>query len=74
MVRLAVFAMGPRRNEEAAFERSRVQLERALAKAPGVEPVSTAVFGGVDRERGIDLRDWEAVRAWAEKFGAALDD
>jgi menaquinone-dependent protoporphyrinogen oxidase len=71
---VAVFAMGPRRNEEVAFERSRLQLERALAKAPEVEPTSTAVFGGVDREKGIDLRDWEAIRAWAQKVGAALDD
>jgi menaquinone-dependent protoporphyrinogen oxidase len=73
-VPVAVFAMGPRRNEEAAFERSRLQLERALAKTPEVEPTSTAVFGGVDREQGIDLRDWEAIRVWAEKIGAALDD
>ena len=73
-VSLAVFAMGPRRNEEVAFERARRQLERALAKAPEIEPASTAVFGGVDRERGVDLRDWEAIRVWAEKVGAALDD
>ena len=73
-VSLAVFAIGPRRNEEVAFERARRQLERALAKAPEIEPASTAVFGGVDRERGVDLRDWEAIRVWAEKVGAALDD
>ena len=73
-VPVAAFAMGPRRDEEAAFERSRLQLERALAKAPEVEPVSTIVFGGVDRDQGIDLRDWDAIRAWAAKVGAALDD
>jgi menaquinone-dependent protoporphyrinogen oxidase len=70
----AVYALGPRRDEAEAFERSRRQLERALAKAPEVEPASTAVFGGVDRERGIDLRDWGAIRAWTESFSACLDD
>jgi len=71
---VAVFAVGPRKNEQAAFERSRLQLERELGKAPEVEPAATAVFGGADRERGIDLRDWDAIRAWADKVGAALDD
>ena len=71
-VPVAVFAMGPRRNEEVAFERSRRQLERALAKAPEIEPITTAVFGGVDLQRGIDLRDWDAIHAWADSVGAAL--
>ena len=72
-VPIAVFALGPRRDGAEAFERSRRQLERALAKVPDVEPGATAVFGGVDRERGVDLRDWEAIRAWAESFGSGLD-
>lgn len=70
----AVLALGPRRDGAEAFERSRRQLERALAKVPDVEPVATAVFGGVDRERGIDFRDWDAIRTWAESFGARLED
>ena len=40
----------------------------------GLEAVATAVFGGVDRERGIDFRDWDAIRTWAESFGARLED
>jgi menaquinone-dependent protoporphyrinogen oxidase len=70
---VAVFAMGPRRNEEAAFERSSGQLRRSLAKVPEVEPVAISVFGGVDREKGIDIRDWDAIRAWAEEVGSRFD-
>jgi menaquinone-dependent protoporphyrinogen oxidase len=67
---LAVFAIGPRRSADEAFARSRRQLERALAKLPELRPLSIAVFGGVDREKGIDLRDWEDIRRWSQDVGA----
>jgi menaquinone-dependent protoporphyrinogen oxidase len=63
---VAVFALGPRTDDAERFRRSRGQLERALAKAPEVEPLATEIFGGVDRKREVDLRDWDAIRAWAE--------
>jgi menaquinone-dependent protoporphyrinogen oxidase len=69
---LAVFAMGPRRNAEEAFVRSRGQLERALAKLPELQPLSIAVFGGVDRQRGVDLRDWDAIRRWSDELAASF--
>lgn len=36
-----------------------------MAKVPELELVGVAVFGGVDREREVDLRDWDAIRAWS---------
>jgi menaquinone-dependent protoporphyrinogen oxidase len=51
-VPVAAFAMGPRRNEEAAFERSRLQLERALAKAPEVKPTSPSCSAASIASRG----------------------
>jgi len=71
---VAVFGMGPRRNEDEAFARSRGQLERALGSVVDVRPSAVAVFGGVDREKGVDLRDWDAIRAWADEFGTGLAD
>jgi menaquinone-dependent protoporphyrinogen oxidase len=67
---VAVFAMGPRSGEEAGWQRTRHQLDRALMKRGWLAPVATTVFGGVDPpKRGHgerrDLRDWEAIRAWA---------
>ena len=70
---VAVFGMGPRRHEQEAFDRSRNQLERALAKVPEVKPVSAETFGGVDRERRLDVRDWGAIRAWAAEVASAFD-
>jgi menaquinone-dependent protoporphyrinogen oxidase len=72
---VAVFGMGPRSGDEDAWQRSRDQLNRALAKGSWLRPVTIAVFGGVDppRSRGAgrrDLRDWEAIRAWAAELPA----
>jgi menaquinone-dependent protoporphyrinogen oxidase len=70
VVPVAVFAMGPRSGDEEGWQRSRAQLDRALAKRGLLAYVALAVFGGVDppkerhRQRR-DLRDWEAIRAWA---------
>ncbi len=72
---VAIFAMGPRTMDPADVADSRRQLDRALAKAPAVEPVSVAIFGGVlqpselrfplNRIPASDARDWEEIRAWA---------
>lgn len=66
-VPVAVFGMGPRRNEPLAFERARNQLRRELMRASEIEPSAFAVFGGVDAKKGIDIRDWDAIGAWAEE-------
>jgi len=74
---VAVFGMGPRQDTEEAWQRSRAQLDRALARRGWLNPVAVTVFGGVDppgRSKGPrrDLRNWQAVHAWAtEALGTA---
>ena len=48
---VAVFALGPRSDDEQAWRRSRSQLDRALAKQPQLGPVAVALFGGADPPR-----------------------
>ena len=67
---VAVFGMGPCRNEEIALDRAGQQLKRALAKMPEVEALSIGVFGGVDRNKNVDARDWNAIRVWTQEVGA----
>lgn len=69
-VPIAAFGMGPRSGEDEGWRASRGQLDRALARRSWMTPAAVAVFGGVDppkRRRGgrRDLRDWDAIRAWA---------
>ena len=73
-VPVAVFGMGPRNPGQEAWQRSRRQLDRALARRDWLRPAAVAVFGGVDPptrqgKRRRDLRDWDAVRAWATGIG-----
>ncbi|MCB2176757.1 MAG: flavodoxin domain-containing protein [Actinomycetales bacterium] len=71
-VPVAVFAMGPRRDDPDAWTAARDQLESALAKLAWLDPAAIAVFGGKDPKpkHGVvrDLRDWAAVDAWAESL------
>jgi menaquinone-dependent protoporphyrinogen oxidase len=71
-VPIAVFGMGPREHRPESWQRSRAQLDHALAKQPWLTPAAVAVFGGVDpparRDRARrDLRDWTAIRSWARE-------
>jgi menaquinone-dependent protoporphyrinogen oxidase len=78
----AVFAMGPGTLADKDVESSRHQLERELAKVPEVEPVATAIFGGVvdpgqlsfpfSHMPAADARDWHAIREWAEEVADAF--
>jgi menaquinone-dependent protoporphyrinogen oxidase len=73
---VAVFGMGPRDNTEAAWQRSRAQLDRALARHGWLNPVAVTVFGGVDppgRSKGPrrDLRNWQTIHTWATDTLAA---
>jgi len=82
IVRLAVFAMGPRTLAESDVEESHKQLDNALAMVPELEPVSVAVFGGVvdpaklrfpfNRMPASDARDWDAIHVWAQDVAAEL--
>ncbi|GID32337.1 flavodoxin domain-containing protein [Paractinoplanes brasiliensis] len=72
-VPIAVFALGPRHDDEEAWRRSRRQLDRALAAQPWLKPVSVALFGGADpisrrTSAREDLRDWSAIGAWAREL------
>jgi menaquinone-dependent protoporphyrinogen oxidase len=79
---VAVFAMGPQTTGAADVESSRKQLERALERIPNVEPVATAIFGGVvdptklrfpfSRMPPVDARDWGAIEAWADALPALV--
>ena len=69
---IAVFGMGPRSGTAESWQRSRVQLDRALARYDWLKPVSVAVFGGVDPKAGSsgvrrDLRDRAAIEQWADE-------
>lgn len=79
---LAVFALGPIRDEPEEWLRSRKQLDASLAQLPGLTPVAVAVFGGVidpgrlphpmNRMPPSDNRDWDAIKGWAREAGAQL--
>ena len=68
-VPVAVFGMGPRNDTEEAWQHSRAQLDRALAKRGWLNPVAVTVFGGVDPpgrgKRPRDLRNWQTIHSWA---------
>jgi menaquinone-dependent protoporphyrinogen oxidase len=65
-VPVAVFGMGPRSGDEGGWQRSRDQMNRALARHGWLTAAAIAVFGGVDPpKRQVtnrrDLRDWNAI-------------
>ena len=72
--------MGPLTLEGKDVARSRKQVDHALAKEPGLEPLTVAIFGGVvdpGKEHfpfthmdASDARDWEQIRAWADSVAA----
>ena len=78
---VAVFALGPVHDPHDAqeWQDSRAQLDKELAKSPWFKPVAVELFGGkfdpallrfplnklAGSEPASDIRDWEAIRAWA---------
>ena len=83
----AAFALGPIKDTPEDFAGVRKQLDSALAKHPDLKPVAVAVFGGVMdpaklsfpfnnpgmRAQGpSDIRDWDAIKAWAEGLPEVL--
>jgi menaquinone-dependent protoporphyrinogen IX oxidase len=77
-----VFAMGPPDLEEKSVTGARKQLDHALAGVPEVQPVASAIFGGVvhpedlrfpfDHMPETNALDPDAVRAWAHEVASAL--
>jgi len=87
----AIFALGPV-NKEDQWQGARDQLDKELANYPWFAPIAREIFGGkfnpghlhfpynlvpaLRRLPASDIRDWKAIRAWAddlaEKFQTAL--
>ena len=79
---VAAFALGPTHApyDEKEWQDSRAQLDKELAKFPWFKPTALEMFGGkydpaylrfplkmfAGKEPASDLRDWMAIRAWAE--------
>jgi menaquinone-dependent protoporphyrinogen oxidase len=78
---VAVFALGPvhEPHDEKEWQDSHAQLDKELAKFSWFKPVALEIFGGkydptklrfplsafAGAEPASDIRDWEAIRAWA---------
>ncbi|MBN2086665.1 MAG: hypothetical protein JW748_15735 [Anaerolineales bacterium] len=85
---VAVFALGPTHvpHDEKEWSDSRAQLDKVLAEYAWLKPVALELFGGrfdpkdlrfplnwmAGSEPATDIRDWEAVRAWAGKIRPML--
>ena len=78
---VAVFALGPVHvpHDEKEWQDSRAQLDKELAQFPWFKPLALEMFGGkydpaalrfplkmfAGAEPASDIRDWEAIHAWA---------
>ena len=85
---VAVFAMGPLKDEAKDWQDVRAQLDKELLKFPWLAPVATEVFGGkhdpakltfphnlipaLKQMPATDIRDWSAIRAWARGLAVML--
>lgn len=80
---LAIFALGPCiTGNEKEWQDARAQLDLELAKFPWLQPASVMLFGGrldpaklhfpynvvLSKVPPTDLRDWTAIRAWANSL------
>lgn len=78
---VAIFALGPVHDphDEEEWQNSWSQLDEELAKFPWLKPAAIEMFGGkYDPQKlrfpinvlagdapATDIRDWDAIRAWA---------
>jgi menaquinone-dependent protoporphyrinogen oxidase len=82
---VAVFGMGPIEDTEKQFADARGHLDKMLAELQGVSPKEVIIFGGVLQPDKLkfpyigmksmppaDLRNWEAIEAWADSLPAKL--
>jgi menaquinone-dependent protoporphyrinogen oxidase len=86
--RVAIFALGPMNDVEKEFVEARQQLDKELAKFPWLQPAAIQMFGGkfdplhlrfpynlipaLKQMPASDIRDWEAIRAWARSLSERL--
>jgi menaquinone-dependent protoporphyrinogen oxidase len=87
-VPVAVFALGPTEDKEKDWQETRGQLDKVLAGFPWLTPVAVELFGGkfdparltfpytlipaLKKMPVSDIRDWDAIRAWARGLGRKL--
>jgi menaquinone-dependent protoporphyrinogen oxidase len=83
---VAVFALGPFEDVPKDWQEVRSEIDKELAKYPWFAPVAVEVFGGVFDPAKLtfpynlvpglkkmpvsDIRDWTAIRAWANSLPA----
>jgi len=86
--RVAVFALGPVHDphDDVEWRDSRAQLDKELAKITWFTPAAVEMFGGkydpeslrfplkafAGKEPASDIRDWAAIRAWADGLPGVL--
>ncbi len=85
---VAVFALGPTEDKQEDWTETRKQLDKVLSKFPWLSPVAVELFGGkfdptrltfpynlvpgLKRMPVNDIRDWDAIRAWANSLPEKL--
>ena len=85
---VAVFALGPVKEprEEEEWLTARGQLDKQMAEFAWLTPAAVELFGGkwdpaslpfplnklAGKEPATDIRDWEAIRAWAAELKPIL--
>jgi menaquinone-dependent protoporphyrinogen oxidase len=85
---VAIFALGPWRDDEKERQEARVQLDKELLKVRWLAPVAVEVFSGkfdpaklgfpysligpLKNLPAEDGRDWNAIRTWAGSLAAKL--
>jgi menaquinone-dependent protoporphyrinogen oxidase len=81
---VVIFTLGPLSRSDSAKRNSRRQLDTDLAKYPWLKPVAVEIFAGKydPSKPGLgffermlptrDLRDWDAIRAWANTLPVLL--
>lgn len=85
---VAVFALGPINDKEEEWQGAREQLAKELAPFDWFNPIATTIFGGrfdpatlrfpftwipaLKKLPASDIRDWEAIRAWANGLAEQL--
>ncbi len=86
---VAVFALGPLKDEAKDWQDIRANLDKELARYAWLHPAAVKIIGGrfdpaklsfpynlIPALRNMppsDLRDWDAIRAWAGELAARLE-
>jgi menaquinone-dependent protoporphyrinogen oxidase len=86
---VAIFALGPWHDDEKEFQDVRGQLNKELAKFSWLHPQAVQIFGGKFDPNALtfphnlipalksmpasDIRDWDAIRAWANDIAARFE-